>query len=104
MLKRGKEMVMEFIQLQGEKNFFFFFLSIFFFYSAFFSRGDIYVGYYVDDIRQGSGIYTMADGSRYEGKNFFFFFSVNFFFLGNFYNGVPNGNGIYVFQNGEVYT
>lgn len=39
--------------------------------------GDVYIGYFKNGIREGQGVYTSKDGSRYEGE---------------FKNGKPNGN------------
>ena len=51
--------------------------------------GDVYIGTYKNNAKDGYGGYTMKDGTRYKGE---------------FKNGLPSGHGTYVFENGDIYV
>lgn len=51
-------------------------------------NGDKYDGEFVNDIRQGKGLYYWKDGSRWEG---------------NFMDNVMDGKGTFYTNDGETY-
>jgi predicted Ser/Thr protein kinase len=81
-----------------------------------FANGNVYVGEMLNDKRHGRGVFTWADGEKYEGKLKFSFFIHSFvrsfvhsfarslrFELGHFENDMRHGQGTYHYENGERY-
>ena len=70
----------------------------------------VYVGYFKDDLKSGSGIFKCKDGQKYDGnfKNGFrsgkgtFYFSNGEKYVGNWENDDRNGEGVLYASNGKV--
>lgn len=78
-----------------------------------FSNGDIYWGDWLDGVIHGQGIYTWANGIRYEGllehgipqdPKGVFIFPDGTRLQGNVQDGALQGNGKLTYSNGDCYT